>query len=186
MTIKVTIQDEKTIDGSYIIFQHNITENEFWEFANEDIKCELLNGVLTIHSPASTEHEDIFSYLTTIIRLYLDHTVSGKVFGSRLVMKLSASWSPEPDIMIISKKNYHRIEDTKINGPADIIFEILSPSTRETDLIKKLPEYLKNGVKEVWIIDPENKSITVHYSESKLIFNNPQSDDFISSMVYGD
>jgi Uma2 family endonuclease len=183
MTLKVIIQDEKVIKDSYIIMQHNVTEDEFWEFANEDIKCELLNGVLVIHSPASTEHEDIFTYLTTIFRYYLDYTRKGSIFGSRLVMRLSKEWNPEPDILIIQPDKYNKLSKSRLEGPADIIIEILSPSTKETDLNKKLPNYLKFGIKEVWIIDPEEESIKIHSPNKITEINESNSETMLESEV---
>ena len=53
--------DGKEIEGPFILFKQNTTEQEFWEFADEDVDCELINGVLVIHSPANDEHEDIFA-----------------------------------------------------------------------------------------------------------------------------
>ena len=47
----------------YLLMKFNVSEDEFWEVANEDSNFELINGVLIIHSPASTEHEELFGYL---------------------------------------------------------------------------------------------------------------------------
>ena len=44
----------------------------------------------------------------------------------------------------------------------EIIFEILSPSTRHRDLRIKLVKYELMGVKEYWIVDPKSKTITIH------------------------
>jgi Uma2 family endonuclease len=49
-----------------------------------------------------------------------------------------------------------------LEGPAEIVIEILSKSTREIDLEKKLPAYLSFGIKEIWIIDPEEKKLSIH------------------------
>ena len=66
MTILLKFQEERIFEKEYIILQPDITEEEFWTFANEDTHCELIDGVLVIHSPASEEHEDIFCHLLTI------------------------------------------------------------------------------------------------------------------------
>jgi Uma2 family endonuclease len=46
-------------------------------------------------------------------------------------------------------------------GAPDMVIEILSPSTRERDLVLKQDIYLEAGVKEYWIIDPESKTVFV-------------------------
>ncbi len=58
--------EEKYIEKEYLILQPDVSEEEFWEYANEDTNCELINGVLIIHPPASEVHESIFKYLLTL------------------------------------------------------------------------------------------------------------------------
>ena len=89
MTILLKSGPERLIKKEYMIIQPDIGEEEFWGYANEDSDCELIEGDLYIHSPASEEHEDIFSYLMGFFRYYLGKTNLGKVYGSRFVMRLS-------------------------------------------------------------------------------------------------
>lgn len=46
-------------------------------------------------------------------------------------------------------------------GPPDLAVEILSPDDRMTRVNRKLEFYLHNGVRLVWLIDPDNRTITV-------------------------
>ena len=45
--------------------------------------------------------------------------------------------------------------------------EILSPSTRLKDMVLKLYQYQKAGVREYWIVDPKFRTVTVHYFENE-------------------
>jgi Uma2 family endonuclease len=155
------------LKGEFLVMKPDISEEEFWEMSTEDTNYELLDGVLYIHSPASTEHEEIFKYLLTLFQIYFEINEGGKVFGSRLVMRLSPKWNPEPDLMVVLKTHYNKIQPTKIEGPADLVIEILSNATRDIDLHKKIPQYLDAGVQEVWIIDPQKKSFTQMWIEHK-------------------
>jgi Uma2 family endonuclease len=179
LAITIKLENDVILDGPYLIIKENVSEDDFWVLANEDIKCELLEQVLFIHSPASPEHEDIFSYLITIFRYYLDVTKQGKVFGSRLVMRLSSSWNPEPDILLIAPDKYNNVINGRLEGPADFVIEILSPSTSDIDLTKKVPEYLKNGVTDIWIIDPINKVIRTFNQTSSTEYIDSTSDNII-------
>lgn len=167
----------------YLVMKFNVSEKEFWEIANEDSNFELINGVLIIHSPASTEHEDIFGYLNLILRYYTEQSGKGKIFGSRLVMRLSEKWNPEPDLMLILPAHYDRIKETRIEGPADLVIEILSPSTREIDLTKKVPYYKQAGVGEIWIIDPENQDFKIFWLTGEKKWNKDNADNYIESKV---
>ena len=179
MITYLKFKEEKMLDKEYIILQPNVTEEEFFEFANEDTNCELIDGVLIIHSPASSEHENIFSFLMTIIRGYFDETKAGQVYGSRFVMRLNKNWNPEPDLLLISPENYQNIKNGYLDGPADVVIEILSPATRDIDLTKKIPEFLRFGVKEVLIIDPENEIITLKRTNITKNYSKVTGEDII-------
>lgn len=50
------------------------------------------------------------------------------------------------------------------DGTPDLAIEILSPEDRASRIRAKTRSYLSHGVQQVWIIDPEDRSITVHHS----------------------
>lgn len=155
----------KPILEPYTIYVQNFNFERYLEYAHEDINCELLNGVLIIHSPASLAHELIFKFLLTLLDLHTQEGSLGLVVGSQFSMRLSSKWAPEPDIMFIASNSKDKLKENYLDGPATVIFEVLSPSTREDDLNKKLPKYLESGVKEVWIIDPVQKDLKIHWEK---------------------
>ena len=61
------------------------------------------------------------------------------------------------------------IESRGIFGSPDIVIEILSSSNRDHDLVKKFAVYEKFKVKEYWVIDPKNQTITVFMLENEKI-----------------
>ncbi|MEX2684237.1 MAG: Uma2 family endonuclease [Candidatus Sigynarchaeota archaeon] len=171
------------IEGEYVVLKPDVSEEEFWAISDEDSNFELIDGVLIIHSPASEEHEDIFRYLQTILTLFLEKTKQGKIYGSRFVMRLSKKWNPEPDLIIIQPENYKNIKYNYFEGPADIAIEILSKATKEIDLQKKIPKYLEVGVKEVWVMDPEDKKISIRSPNQVIEYTDPNSDRKIESGI---
>ncbi len=98
-------------------------------------------------------------------------------------MRLSKKWNPEPDLIIITPENYKNIKSNYYEGPADIAVEILSKSTKEIDLEKKVPKYLESGVKEVWLIDPEDKKISIHDPREVLEYADPNAEQIIESKI---
>ncbi|HME55273.1 MAG TPA: Uma2 family endonuclease [Candidatus Lokiarchaeia archaeon] len=183
MVMLLKFPKELLIEGEYILLKPDVSEEEFWEISDEDSNFELIDGVLVIHSPASEDHEDILGYLQTILRVFLEETGQGKIYGSRFVMRLNAKWNPEPDLMIIRPENYENIKETLYEGAVDVAIEILSKSTKDIDLTQKIPKYLEAGVKEVWIFDPHAKTITIQSKKRKQIFQDPDVDDCIPSDI---
>ena len=153
---------EKIINPPFLLMKPEISEKEFFEFATEDISCELIDGILMIHSPASIQHERIFQFLLLLLNRFLKKTKGGEVLGSQVVMRLASDLIPEPDLIVLLPENLTRIKDTFIDGPADLMIEILSPSTKKTDLAIKIPRCLEKGVKEIWAIDPMIEELIIY------------------------
>jgi hypothetical protein len=69
---------EKVLEGGeYVFLKPDVSEEEFWELANEDSNFELVDGVLMIHFPASKENEEIFLNLSKILGFFLEETNQG-------------------------------------------------------------------------------------------------------------
>lgn len=136
---------------------------------------------MIIHSLASLDHEKIFIFLGSLIKFYLGETNQGQVLGSRFVMRLGRGFIFEPDLMVLLSNSRVRTTSKYLDGPADMVIEILSPSTRETDLMKKVPQYLEKGVKEIWIIDSEAKELLVYLPNTSPI--NYKGTDTVQSEV---
>lgn len=67
----------------------------------------------------------------------------------------------QPDILVICDKD-NVDQKGKYKGIPTLVIEVLSPSTRSKDLIKKLDLYKQCGVKEYWIVDPMNEQVTLY------------------------
>ncbi|HEY4687705.1 MAG TPA: Uma2 family endonuclease, partial [Anaerolineae bacterium] len=78
----------------------------------------------------------------------------GIVRGSRTAMRLSEKEVYEPDIVFVAKERLPLVRETFIDGPADLVVEILSRSTAVFDRGHKLANCALAGVSEVWLIDP--------------------------------
>ncbi len=69
----------------------------------------------------------------------------------------------ESDISIICDKS--KLDEKGCKGAPDLIVEILSPSTAKIDLLKKINLYRIYGVKEYWIVDPDENDVAVYILE---------------------
>ena len=66
----------------------------------------------------------------------------------------------EPDVAVVCNRDI--IIRRCIYGAPDLVIEVLSPSTRRKDMIIKLNKYMNAGVREYWMIDPDQEVITVY------------------------
>jgi len=67
----------------------------------------------------------------------------------------------QPDILFIRKERLGIVGELNIQGPPDLIVEILTPNTREKDLKAKQKVYARFGIQEYWIVDPDGETVEV-------------------------
>ncbi len=107
-----------------------------------------------MHSPANVRHELLFKFLLRLLDGHATRHDLGLVLGSRTPMIFEEDCRVEPDLLFIRKENLGRLGDTALEGPADLVVEILSPATRGYDRGEKRDVYAAAGVPEYWMIDP--------------------------------
>ncbi|MEH7238177.1 Uma2 family endonuclease [Bacillus sp. JJ1562] len=73
--------------------------------------------------------------------------------------------------MVICDLEENSNENDYYKGVPTLVVEVLSKSTRSKDLIKKLDLYMSTGVSEYWIVNPDNKEVTVYLFEDHNIGN---------------
>jgi Uma2 family endonuclease len=128
----------------------------------EDYRAEIIDGQVYAMSPPLRLHQDVLGKLFVKIALFLEGKpcrVYPAPFGVRLFPKsdLSDDTVFEPDISVICDGS--KLDDRGCNGPPDMIIEILSPSNPQNDMLVKFRKYLEAGVREYWIVDPQEKTV---------------------------
>ena len=144
----------RDIEPPFLVIKPCPSEDEFYRLAGEDTDWEYLDGRIVMHSPASERHEDLFRFLLTLLSYYLDSAGGATVRGSRYPMRLDPSWSPEPDILAVVDARRQFLGRQRLEGPADLVIEIVSESDSHVIYKEKLPRYIEAGIREIWIVDP--------------------------------
>jgi len=150
-----------SLEPPYLIVKPGVSEEEFYRLADEDSDWEYLDGRIVMYSPASERHENIFRFLLTLLSAFLDEKGGALVRGSRYPMRLDANWSPEPDILVIRENRRHLMTPQRLEGPADMVIEIVSESDPGLDYREKLPRYRRAGIEEIWIVNPFENQVLV-------------------------
>lgn len=126
----------------------------FLAWAEEETHTEWEDGEAIVFMP-KPRHQDIVTFLVTLLRLYVQFFRLGKVFTAPLEMKVSPeSNAREPDILFIANENLARLTEDRLAGPADLIVEVISEESVSRDRAKKFYEYQEAGVREYWLLDP--------------------------------
>ncbi len=133
-----------------------LSYEEFLKLYDEDVHAEWMDGEVILLSPASSRHQDLSDFLTAILRAYVEAKRLGVVRSAPFQMRLGLS-GREPDLLFVAQEHIERLQENYLDGPADLVIEIVSPESRLRDRGEKLAEYELSGVREYWLIDPEEK-----------------------------
>ena len=132
-------------------------------------RYEIINGEAYMMASPSVEHQAILMELSIQFGSWL----KGKpcqVFAAPLDVRLfpeddnSDDTIVQPDLLIVCDKS--KLGKGSVNGPPDIVVEILSPSATSKELLLKFNTYLNVGIREYWVIDPEQKIVHIHVYEN--------------------
>lgn len=134
----------------------------------EGVRAELLNGEIYYMAPPGWTHQRISMALSSEIAAYIkkqngDCQVLAAPFAVFLNEGSEKNYL-EPDISVIC--DISRLDEKGCHGAPDWVIEIVSPSSRPRDYIKKMIQYCTAGVREYWIVDPDKKSVFVYGFEA--------------------
>jgi Uma2 family endonuclease len=130
-----------------------MTYEQFLDWADEDTRAEWVDGEVIVPSPANREHQDIAGFLFEVIGTFARMHQLGTMMRVPFQMKLAHS-GREPDVMFIAAAHLDQLKSTYLDGPADLVIEIVSPESVERDRREKFAEYEEAGIPEYWLIDP--------------------------------
>jgi len=149
-------EDLRRIAPPFLLRKYGATEDDYEELADEDLRCELLDGVLIVHSPASLQHEARITFLTTLLNTFAGQRSLGWLWGSNAVMQLGIRRFC-PDLSFLAADHAARIQGGRVMGPMDLAIEVISESTRDYDLREKRSAYREGRIPEIWFFDAEKK-----------------------------
>jgi Uma2 family endonuclease len=129
---------------------------------------ELVRGVPRVCEPPGGVHGRL---AVKIAAQLLDH-VEGLGFGTVLVeagyvLRRAPDTVRGPDVSFISTTRLppDRIPEHFIPEAPDLAVEILSPSSRWSEVEEKVADYLAGGTRVVWVVDPTERRVVVRYPD---------------------
>ena len=146
-----------------------MTEDQFLKLCsdNRDLRMELTaNRELIIMPPAGGTTSGRNARLTSELFIWADRDGTGKTFDSSggFTLPNGAVLSPDASWILLSRWEALTAEQRDKFAPIcpDFVIELRSPSDSLADVQRKMAEYLENGVRLGWLIDPQNRRVYVY------------------------
>ena len=133
-----------------------------------EIRCELIDGVIYDMSPAPTvRHQEVLVELVAQAQAALRDGPC-QVLVAPLDVRLPHEDEADevidtvvrPDLVVVCDES--KLDRHGCRGAPDWVVEILSPSTSAKDQVAKRKLYERSGVREYWIVHPEEGVLTVY------------------------
>ncbi|MBQ6036868.1 MAG: Uma2 family endonuclease [Lachnospiraceae bacterium] len=135
---------------------------EDWRMLPDGERAELIDGQLIYMASPSITHQLIAGEIHRQIANFIyDHDGSCMPGIAPLGVQLDCDelTMVEPDVLVVCDPE--KVEGRDVYGAPDFILEVLSPTTAKKDIFTKTEKYRNAGVREYWIIDPENALLQV-------------------------
>jgi len=142
------------------------TEKKKYTYADylktpDDERYELIEGELLMTPAPVMRHQRISRKMLIAIDNHVTDNDLGEVFDAPSDVYLDNENVVQPDILFVSKERLDIIGEKNIQGAPDLVIEIISESTAYRDLVQKKKLYARFGVKEYWIVIPEESSVDI-------------------------
>ena len=150
-------------------------------------RYQIIYGDVFMMASPSVNHQAICMELS----LQFGNWLRGKpcrVFAAPLDVRLfpeddnSDDTVVQPGLLVVCDKV--KLGKGSVNGPPDIAIEIISPSTSSKEHFLKFRAYMDAGIREYWMIEPEQKLVQVYiYENGHFISYGYKSEDVVQSTV---
>ena len=160
---KYAQEDMVAETSAYII--NNKTIDDYLALPDDE-RYELIDGTLYKMESPSFDHQRFVGLIHLVLQNYVlanKGTCKPVISPSDVQLDCDDKTMVQPDVYVICDKK--KITKPRVVGAPDMTIEVLSPTNRYHDMVRKLAKYKNAGVREYWIVDPEQKKIYAFFFE---------------------
>ncbi len=139
-----------------------LTYEDYCLLPKDGKRYEIIDGELFVTPAPCILHQRVVTRLSRDLSTFVEDNHLGLVLAAPTDVVLSHFDVVQPDIVYISKIRASIVTDKNLQGAPDLVVEILSEFTARIDRTAKLKLYAKHGVRECWLIDPDQCSAQIY------------------------
>jgi len=143
-----------------------LTVDDLLRVPEPDLPHELRRGVLRLVTPSSSAHGAVTARLLAALAHHVYTHRLGTLFTAEAGFFLECD--PDtllcPDVAFVVKQRLPVVglEPRFLELPPDLAVEVLSPTDRPAEVRAKVADYLRLGVRAVWVVDPARRIVRIH------------------------
>ncbi|HWS85620.1 MAG TPA: Uma2 family endonuclease [Pyrinomonadaceae bacterium] len=142
------------------LIRRRASVEEFWSLPESVLPTEYIDGEIVMAPSPSIEHQSASKNIFRRLDRFAGEAAD-QLFYSPLDVILPSGDVVQPDIFFLSKEDVRRAKkQRRISCAPLLVVEILSPGSVRYDTLKKRDLYERNGVREYWMVDVEERSVS--------------------------
>lgn len=136
-----------------------LTYDEYVGLPNDGKRYEILDGELAVTPAPTTQHQRISRDLQFILHAHARANGLGEVYDAPVDVILAPTTVAQPDLVFVSTECAGIVTQRAIEGPPDLLVEILSPWSLQQDRVTKARLYARFRVPHYWVVDPVARTL---------------------------
>ncbi len=126
----------------------------------DNVRREVLEGELHVAPSAVVQHQRVVLRLARALMEQVEDRGQGLVLTAPMDVVFSETVVLQPDILVI-RSGREGLLKGHVHGVPDLVIEVLSPSNRSHDTVRKRRLYERFEVPEYWLVDPAEGSVEI-------------------------
>jgi Uma2 family endonuclease len=139
-----------------------MTYQDLRDLPEDLLRHELIDGEHIVSAAPIVKHQRVAFNIGFGISAFVRPRGLGEVFMAPVDVLFSDFDVVEPDVLYVATGNAHKVREDHVDGAPDLVIEVLSPSSRRIDKIRKFRLYEAHGVPEYWLANPETDTMEVY------------------------
>lgn len=139
-----------------------LTYEDYCALPDDGRRYEILDGELAVTPAPVPNHQEVIANLLAPLHGHVTARGLGKVFPAPIDVILADTSVVQPDLVFVRAERLSLVTARAIEGPPDLVVEVLSPTTEARDRGVKRELYARFGVPQYWLIDTEARRLTAY------------------------
>ncbi|MFG0318939.1 MAG: Uma2 family endonuclease [Planctomycetota bacterium JB042] len=142
------------------------TYADYCALPDDGRRYQIVEGELFVNPAPIVKHQAVLLNLYAALRVRAERE-GGLCLASPIDVLLADDTVVQPDLVYLAKARRPAPDAKNLTEAPDLVVEVLSPSTRRLDVVRKRAVYAGHGVREFWIVDPELDRVEVLVADGR-------------------
>jgi Uma2 family endonuclease len=129
------------------------TYSEYARLPDDGNRYEVIDGEVLVTPAPTPHHQKVIMRLAVLLLEYVEGQALGWMLQDVDLLFVNRQFL-RPDLLVVPADGRAGITDRGVEVPPALVVEVLSPSSRTIDRVKKPRRYLEFGVPAYWVVDP--------------------------------